>query len=220
MQFLVGLNDDYKVTRGSILMMKPLPSIDQVYQLVSQEEKQRSLSAMSHISNNAAAFHASDIVLNEHSALVVQQKHYSGPGQFRTSYNPGGAGNTSGAHNSHYGSNVVPRPLQRLAGQDRRQYFCDHCKVAGHTIQRCYKIHGYPPGHKLYKGKRMAAAVHNDQADCSITNNLGATQSSSLAPPLTSEQHSQLMQLLSKYSSDMEKYQWKRRNWCSRFLGR
>jgi len=43
MQFLVGLNDDYKVVQGSILMMKPLPSIDQVYQLLVQEEKQRSL---------------------------------------------------------------------------------------------------------------------------------------------------------------------------------
>jgi len=44
-QFLVGLNDDYKVIRGSILMMKPLPNIDQVYSLIQQEEKQRSLSA-------------------------------------------------------------------------------------------------------------------------------------------------------------------------------
>jgi len=34
MQFLVGLNDEYKVIRGSILLMKPLPSIDQVYRLV------------------------------------------------------------------------------------------------------------------------------------------------------------------------------------------
>jgi len=28
LQFLVGLNDDYKIARGSILMMKPLPDID------------------------------------------------------------------------------------------------------------------------------------------------------------------------------------------------
>jgi len=39
MQFLVGLNDDYKAIRGNILMMKPWPSIDQVYQLIVQEEK-------------------------------------------------------------------------------------------------------------------------------------------------------------------------------------
>ena len=34
MQFLVGLNVDYKVTKGSILIMKPLATIDQVYQLI------------------------------------------------------------------------------------------------------------------------------------------------------------------------------------------
>ena len=33
-QFLVGLNDDHKVIRGSILMTKPLPTRDQVYQLI------------------------------------------------------------------------------------------------------------------------------------------------------------------------------------------
>ena len=34
MQFLVGLNEDYKIIRGSILMTKPLPTIDQVYALI------------------------------------------------------------------------------------------------------------------------------------------------------------------------------------------
>ena len=39
-QFLVGLNDDDKIARGGILMMKPLPNIDQVYNIILQEEKQ------------------------------------------------------------------------------------------------------------------------------------------------------------------------------------
>jgi len=38
MQFLVGLSEDYKVIRGSILMTKPLPNIDQVYSLTQQED--------------------------------------------------------------------------------------------------------------------------------------------------------------------------------------
>ena len=49
MQFLVGLNEDYKIIRGSILMMKPLPNIDQVYSLILQKEKQRFLGAASQL---------------------------------------------------------------------------------------------------------------------------------------------------------------------------
>jgi len=37
---LVGLHEEYKVTRGNILMMKPLPNIDKVYSMILQEEKQ------------------------------------------------------------------------------------------------------------------------------------------------------------------------------------
>jgi len=39
LQFLVDLNDDYKIARDSIFMMKPLPDIDQIYNLILQEEK-------------------------------------------------------------------------------------------------------------------------------------------------------------------------------------
>ena len=77
MQFLVGLNEDYKIIRGCILMMKPLPSIDQVYQLIVQEEKQRSLSAMSQINSNAVAFNAGDITFSSNNiALAAQQKAF------------------------------------------------------------------------------------------------------------------------------------------------
>ncbi|XP_015072753.1 uncharacterized protein LOC107016969 [Solanum pennellii] len=40
-QFLVGLNEAYTIIRGSILMMKPLPSMGQAFALLIQEEKQR-----------------------------------------------------------------------------------------------------------------------------------------------------------------------------------
>lgn len=41
MQFLVGLNDTFKTARGNILMMNPIPNLNQVYRLILQEEKQR-----------------------------------------------------------------------------------------------------------------------------------------------------------------------------------
>ncbi|KAJ1433442.1 Zinc finger, CCHC-type superfamily [Sesbania bispinosa] len=30
---------------------------------------------------------------------------------------------------------------------------CTHCGLLGHTIDKCYKIHGYPPGHPKSKNK-------------------------------------------------------------------
>ena len=44
-----------------------------------------------------------------------------------------------------------------------KHYFCDHCKIPGHSIQRCFKIHGHPPGHRLHnKGRKIAATVQAD----------------------------------------------------------
>jgi hypothetical protein len=45
MKFLVGLNDLYASVRGQILLMEPLPIINKVFALVSQEERQRELSS-------------------------------------------------------------------------------------------------------------------------------------------------------------------------------
>ena len=43
MQFLNGLNDAYSQVRTQILMMEPIPSLDKVFSLVIQEERQRAL---------------------------------------------------------------------------------------------------------------------------------------------------------------------------------
>ena len=41
---------------------------------------------------------------------------------------------------SHYRGNY--------RGQKKERPFCTHCNFHGHTIDRCYKLHGYPPGYK------------------------------------------------------------------------
>ena len=202
MQFLACLNNDYKVIRDSILMMKPLPSIDTVYQLIVQEEKQRPLSTLSQINNNAASFNASKI--NNHTVLAAQQRDYNNTNQLRSySFNSGYKSNQQFGYNHANGQNhyngynpkIVPKP----SGQVRRQFFCDHCKVAGHTIQRCYKNHRYPPGHKLYRGRKMAATVVHSDSTAGFTQELSCSQASTTALALTSEQYSQLMKLLSKH---------------------
>ena len=46
--------------------------------------------------------------------------------------------------------------------------FCTHCNMQGHIIEKCYKLHGYPPGYKP-RGKARANANVN-QASCNSVN--------------------------------------------------
>ena len=112
MKFLVGLNDSYASVRGQILLMEPLPSINKVFALVSQEERQREL-------NSTPMLHG---VKSGSTALVI------------TNYKPYGG-------NKNFGKKERP--------------VCSHCGITGHTVENCYKIHGYPPG---YKPRGRAAA--------------------------------------------------------------
>ena len=108
MSFLMGLNESFAQVRGQLLLMDPLPVINKVFSLISQEERQRKISSQSVSagdSNNSMAFMAK----NE---PVVR------------------AGNASG---NGYKNQKKDRP------------FCTHCNYHDHTIDKCYKIHGYPP---------------------------------------------------------------------------
>jgi hypothetical protein len=36
---------------------------------------------------------------------------------------------------------------------------CTHCGILGHTMEKCYKLHGYPPGFKFTKNKTSQQSV-------------------------------------------------------------
>ncbi|KAL5565554.1 hypothetical protein UlMin_028718 [Ulmus minor] len=48
--------------------------------------------------------------------------------------------------------------------QKRDRPYCTHCKILGHTMDRCYKIHGYPPGYKFKINNNSNAAAHQVSA--------------------------------------------------------
>lgn len=79
---------------------------------------------------------------------------------------------------------------------DKKPYFCDHCKILGHSTQRCFKLHGYPPKHRLYRGGKVAAVAQTE-----IDSDAHPSQSH----VLTTEQYNQLIQLLQHHNSDMDK---------------
>lgn len=105
MQFLMGLNDAFNNVRGSILMTRPFPNIDQIFQIVTQDETQREITQSSSPTPDASAF----------SASYGRGRGKSPPDQQQTG-----------------------------KGKTKNNYYCDHCKTPGHSISRCFKIHGKP----------------------------------------------------------------------------
>ncbi|KAG8382472.1 hypothetical protein BUALT_Bualt05G0080800 [Buddleja alternifolia] len=55
MQFLMGLTDSFKPVRGQILLMKPLPSLEDAYSMVQQEERQMDMSIFVPLEDATAA---------------------------------------------------------------------------------------------------------------------------------------------------------------------
>ncbi|XP_019259440.1 PREDICTED: uncharacterized protein LOC109237572 [Nicotiana attenuata] len=76
-QFLMGLNEVYTIVRGSILMMKPLPSMAQAFSLLVQEEKQREFKPNNHLNLNSTSLHVN---------ANPQHQGSFGTRSFRTNY--------------------------------------------------------------------------------------------------------------------------------------
>ncbi|KAA8520102.1 hypothetical protein F0562_014358 [Nyssa sinensis] len=87
--------------------------------------------------------------------------------------------------------------------QKRDGPYCTHCKILGHTVDHCYKIHGYPLGYKFRSNNNSNAAAHqvstsDDRSDQS--NSFGG-----FVQNLNSNQYQQLMPMLSTHLSSSAK---------------
>ncbi|XP_075486495.1 uncharacterized protein LOC142526116 [Primulina tabacum] len=71
---------------------------------------------------------------------------------------------------------------------------CSHCHIKGHTIDKCYKVHGYPVGHPKYKQQQLGSGrqIHVNQAHISP-----APSMNSMANSLNPDQCRQLIAFLS-----------------------
>ncbi|XP_070004341.1 uncharacterized protein [Nicotiana sylvestris] len=77
-QFLMGLNEVYTIVRGSILMMKSLPSLAQAFSLLIQEEKQREFIPNNQLNLESASLHV--------NATSTQHQNPFGAKNFKTHY--------------------------------------------------------------------------------------------------------------------------------------
>lgn len=139
--FLMGLNESFSQVRSQILLIDPLAAINKVFSMVIQEERQRQLGAQS------APVYPSDGVafsvkgeFTKPSLDAVKSDHKRFP-QFPKSYPDA----VKSDHNLFSSNN--PRFNPRYHQKERP--FCSTCNINGHTVDNCYKIHGYPPGFKF-----------------------------------------------------------------------
>ncbi|KAL8128450.1 hypothetical protein V2J09_017605 [Rumex salicifolius] len=166
-QFLVGLNDSYNSVRTNVLMMKPVPTLAEVYQLVLQDESQRELRSTPSVASDSTALHSFNKFQN--SSSKSSGSSYSG-GRGSSPQSQGGRGGGRG---------------------DRRSnFFCDHCKMQGHTIDRCYKLHGYPSQKPDSKPQSRSSSFSAEAS--------GSQSDTDSAHTLTKEQYNQLLALLGK----------------------
>lgn len=116
-------------------MMQPLPNVSQAYRLFAQEERHNRLSKLSS-QTEAMSFYA-------------DRKRFNNQGQrnFSTSNSV-----SPGLHKQNYMPNRNVKPASK--------YFCINCQIARHIIERCFKIHGYPPGFQAKQERKVVAFSH------------------------------------------------------------
>ncbi|KAG5525480.1 hypothetical protein RHGRI_017668 [Rhododendron griersonianum] len=151
MKFLMGLHESYSTVRGQILLMEPLPTINKVFSLLVQEERQRDIVSTIHVPEVAALASKS---------------------------------NTNGQRNF--------KSTDKKKGGTRDRPTCEHCNWVGHTMDKCYVLHGYPPGHRLYKATSSATA--NQAVHSAIEKQHSRINSF----PFTQEQCRQILALIPK----------------------
>ncbi|GJZ71758.1 ribonuclease H-like domain-containing protein [Tanacetum coccineum] len=170
MQFLMGLDDSYMTIRSSILSRDPLPDVRSAYATISSEESHRVVSSsMSGTSQRSQTTAFASNVPNRTNSQRGQPSNNS----FRpnTVNNAGPRPNNSNMNRQTGGSGLV----------------CENCGFNGHTIDRCFKLIGYPPDF----GKKR-----NGQNVKGRTNSNNSTTGSNVSSGFTDEQLSTLISLI------------------------
>jgi hypothetical protein len=120
----MGLNESYAAVRGQILLMEPLPGINKVFSLIQNHEKQKGVGILP-LPNGLPSV--------ETTALISRMDN--------------------GVNQTYTYPNVGPNALLSRFDDTRQPQYprkdkptCTHCGFKGHTAEKCYKLHGYPPG--------------------------------------------------------------------------
>lgn len=155
-QFLMKLDPKYKQTRSSLIMMKELPSLSEIYSILVQEQVHQGIG-----------------LLDDNEVQETGMAHRVEKRRF--------------VDNKYKNSN-----------NKRQNTYCDHCKMQGHVIEKCWKIHGYPPKHRnnMWRKEEEPSSKANN-----ATSDTGSHNNNSSEKRLTQEQYAKLMNMLNKQST-------------------
>ncbi|XP_019436494.1 PREDICTED: uncharacterized protein LOC109342873 [Lupinus angustifolius] len=173
--FLMGLNDQFSIVKTQIMLMDPLPSINKVFSLLVQKERQNA-------------------ILPGDSKLIANISNDNIDNKFRTR-GKGFHGQTGGRQPSQ------SRPQSNPRG-GRGTKICTYCHKQGHTIDVCYRKHGFPPNYFTNMNNINSYMVQEPIEDEQFTNKL--TDSSTKEHNegallgLTQEQQKSLVSLLER----------------------
>ncbi|GJT97915.1 ribonuclease H-like domain-containing protein [Tanacetum coccineum] len=165
MQFLMGLDVCYQPVRSSLFTRGPLPEVKDAYNVVSREKSHKGVPESSGVTGskmNASSFAVKTFNSNKNNSN-------------RRSYN-NAINNIRGNVSNNRGPNL--------------NLNCKKCRKIGHTIERCYKLVGFPTGFK----RSFNSAKQGFSANIDVKQNEKMSSGNS-SPGFTSEQMKKLFDL-------------------------
>ncbi|XP_057760339.1 uncharacterized protein LOC130980703 [Arachis stenosperma] len=175
-RFLRGLNEQYAGVRLQVMLMDPLPNINTVFSLLTQQERQ---------------FQSFDFV--SEPRLIAQTST-----QPATLLNIAGAFQGRGRGRGRGGKN--PGFGRGQGGRGKMQ--CSHCGKTGHVVDTCYKKHGLSPHLKQRYNTAFtnmsAAEFDSEGSNENLRNPYNGQDSDVTSLDFTPKQKSALLALLSK----------------------
>lgn len=84
-------------------------------------------------------------------------------------------------------------------------YYYTHCKIPGHSLERCFRLHGCPPDYKPSQ-KRFDAAVHGDEIPTDVDVNHNPAPSTDIIQlSFTMEKYQKLLDMLTDSGGNSQK---------------
>ncbi|KAI5332290.1 hypothetical protein L3X38_022419 [Prunus dulcis] len=84
---------------------------------------------------------------------------------------------------------MAVRNNHRSNSSGRKPLHCSHCDQDHHTVDKCYKLHGYPPGHRLHKSGKGKGKGSSSSANNVASNGPSLQEVHTAMPSLSEDQY-------------------------------
>ncbi|XP_022158788.1 uncharacterized protein LOC111025254 [Momordica charantia] len=112
--------------------------------------------------------------------------------------------------NNSVGSSRSPTSTTSSGSQANKKDkpVCTHCGIIGHTTDKCYQLHGYPPGHRFYGQKSSFSNSSNSRSNSESVKSASSLSSNSLdsLASFTADQCQGLLTLLLSHLSTVQRH--------------